>query len=82
MFIEGKEPSAPPGYHPKCYVVITRSNDPKVAKIRRNWERRLEWSKGEIVRHWPLEKTPTEARVVVYMLPRDPRTHPWKVAQN
>lgn len=82
VFLEGKEPPARPDYQPKCYVVITRSNDPKVARIRDKWERKLQWSRGEIVQHWPLAKPASEARVVVYRLPRDPRTNPWKIAAN
>lgn len=82
VFLEGKEPAARPDYRPQCYVVITRSNDPKVKTKRDNWERKLRWPTGAIVQHWPPEKSVAEARVVVYRLPRDPRTNPWKIAQN
>ncbi|MCI0684055.1 MAG: glycosyltransferase family 39 protein [Gemmataceae bacterium] len=80
MLLEGKEPPAAADYQPKCYVVITRTNDPKVKKIRDQLERRLKWSQGEIVYHWPAAKPAAEARIVMYSLPRDPRTYPWKVA--
>lgn len=82
VFLEHHEPAVAAACRPTCYVVITRSHDPKVAKIRDRWERRLQFSKGKIVHHWPASKSAEEARIVIYALPRDPKTHPWRVAEN
>jgi len=79
VFLERKDPPAPPDYQPLCYVVMTRSRDPEVAAARLAKERKLK-RRGSLVYHWPRDRTVEEARVVVYAVPRDPRRHPWKVA--
>jgi 4-amino-4-deoxy-L-arabinose transferase-like glycosyltransferase len=82
VFLERREPEVDANCRPTCYVVITRSNDPKVATIRKGWERRLQYSKSEIVYYWPIGRAEAEARIVIHALPRDPKTHPWLVAQK
>jgi hypothetical protein len=82
VLIEHKEPPAPPGYRPTCYVVMTRSQDPKVDAIRKIWEWRWKLSNASIVHHWPATASVQQARVVIYALPRDPRTQPWVIAKK
>ncbi len=77
LFLEGKEPPVPAEYRPLCYVVMTRSTDPKVAAKRERWERSLKVSQGRLVYHWPPQRPSDEARVVIFAVPRNPRTHPW-----
>jgi hypothetical protein len=79
VFLEHKDPPAPPDYRPLCYVVMTRSRDPEVAAQRLAKERKLK-RRGRLAYHWPTDKSVEQARVVVYAVPRDPRRHPWKVA--
>lgn len=79
VFLEHDEPPAPPGYHPICYVVMTRSHDPEIAAKRQAKAKRLQ-RRGHIVYHWPHDHAVDHARVVVYAVPRDPQRHPWKTA--
>jgi hypothetical protein len=79
VFLEHRDPPAPPDYQPKSFVVMTRSRDPEVAMERQKKERILS-KRGRLVYHWPPERSAAEARVVVYAVPRDPRAYPWKVA--
>ena len=53
----------------KSYVVMMRSRDPEVAAQRQRMERKLA-KRGALVYHWPEEKPATQARVVVYAVPR------------
>jgi Dolichyl-phosphate-mannose-protein mannosyltransferase len=82
VLLEHKVPPAPADYRPTCYVVMTRSQDPKVAAERKRWERWWKSSNAIIVHQWPATATVQQARVVIYALPRDPRTQPWTVAKN
>lgn len=82
MLLEGREPAASPDYQPTCYIVITRSNDPKVAALRNKREREYRYSQSAIVYRWPPSKPVEDARIVIHALPRNPQTHPWRVAKN
>ncbi len=81
VFKEGKDPVLPPGYQPTCYVVITRSKDPDIARGRNAEERKLCQS-GKLVYHWPENRAVDHARVVIYAEPRDPQKHPWRLAKS
>jgi hypothetical protein len=81
VFAEFKQTALAAEARPTCFVVMTRSHDPKVAEIRRQIERQLRLrKKSEIIFHWPRSAQVDEARVVIHALPRNPRTHPWTVA--
>jgi hypothetical protein len=84
VLLEHKEPPVARDYQPICYVVKTRSQDPKIDAIRKQWEQQLRLSNATatIVHHWPATATVQQARVVIYALPRDSRRQPWTIAKN
>ncbi len=82
VFLERQEPAVAADCRPTCYVVITRSNDPKIAIKRKQWENKLHFSQSQIVYHWPTTNAVDDARIVIHALPRNAKTHPWHIAQK
>jgi hypothetical protein len=78
VFLEGKVVALPAEARPLSYVVRTRSRDPEIDESRRQDEAKLREAK-EIVYWWPPNADVEKARVIVYVGPRDPVTHPWPV---
>jgi hypothetical protein len=70
VFLENKPIPRALDHQARCYVVITRSNDPKVARLRDAWEKKWGYSNGTVVFHWPKTQAKEAARVVIYELPR------------
>ncbi|MCS7045494.1 MAG: glycosyltransferase family 39 protein [Gemmataceae bacterium] len=70
VFFEGQDPTAAPDHRALCYVVITRSRNPRVQPLRDECERRLRGMNGQVVYHWPPAVPAAAARVVVYAVPR------------
>jgi hypothetical protein len=82
VFLEGREPALSADAHPLCYVVITRADNRDIGEKRRQAEARLREYHAELVYHWPTNGSADEARVVVYVKPRNPKFQPWKIAQQ
>lgn len=76
VFEEGKESPLPQGATPKCFVVFTRSKDAEVGGERRVKEDEVS-KRAPLVYHWPESRTAEEARVVIYVEPRDRKKNPW-----
>jgi hypothetical protein len=70
FFSESKDVALPADAQPSCYEVQTRSKEQPLHRA------------GAIVYAWPDNDDHLHARVVVYRRPRDPATHPWRVAQR
>jgi 4-amino-4-deoxy-L-arabinose transferase-like glycosyltransferase len=70
VFEEGRKPQVAPGYQPVCYIVVTRSRDPEIGRVRSLNEAKIRDAQGQIVYHWPEKTSAADARVVVYSLPR------------
>jgi len=77
VFIEGKEPILPTSLQPTSYTVLTRSKDPEIGLKRYRNENDIRSSGGRLVYHWPENREPELARVVVYAQPRDFAKYPW-----
>jgi len=78
VFLEGKEPPVPSGYHPLCYVVVTRSKDAEIGVGRNEKEDGLR-RHALLVYQWPENRPLEEARVVVYAELRNWERNPWTV---
>jgi hypothetical protein len=71
VFLEGKNVPRPPGYQPKRYFVINRSNEKKLpSRLPSTPEAELRRQGGQVVYHWPESQPVEQARVVVYVLPK------------
>lgn len=79
VFLETKVEPVAADVQPTCFVVITRSTNAEVDGKRRGQEQSLRQDRGQLVYFWPSEQGAEKARVVVYALPRNPKTHPWPV---
>ncbi len=75
LFQEGREPTVPSGFQPTCYVVVTRSRDPELAKER---DEKFLTPDARVVYHWPTDAAVANARVIVYAQKRNAGMHPWK----
>ncbi|MCI0378371.1 MAG: glycosyltransferase family 39 protein [Gemmataceae bacterium] len=69
VFEEGHDLVLPQHLRPTCFWVLTRSSDARVREEREQVEIELR-GKGRLVYHWPPEREPQKARVVVYAVPR------------
>lgn len=78
VFVEGKEPVLPSSVVPNRFVVMTRSKDADVREQREQREQSLKQAGGRLVYHWPTDAEGKAVRIVVYSLPRDFQTNPWK----
>ncbi|MCI0638135.1 MAG: glycosyltransferase family 39 protein [Gemmataceae bacterium] len=69
VFEEGRDLDLPKHARPTSFWVLTRSSDARVGAEREQIESELR-GKGRLVYHWPPEREPQKARVVVYAVPR------------
>lgn len=80
IFLEGDNPEIPDSANPKHFVVMTRSRDADVKEKRIQREENLKKADARIVYHWPTTVEQDKARIVVYSMPRNYETHPWRKA--
>lgn len=78
LFQEGRDTPLPADLKPTCYVVTTRSRDPFIDAKRQTEKIAAD---ARVVYVWPEASEVAKARVIVYAQERDPKTHPWKIAQ-
>jgi 4-amino-4-deoxy-L-arabinose transferase-like glycosyltransferase len=70
VFQEIRPAAPPPGYRPRHYLVVNRSND-KTSLTRSTAmnETQIQKAGGQVVYHWPERASLEQARVLVYLLP-------------
>lgn len=83
MFYENRESAVPASVVPKHFVVITRvkedDNRERHAREKRETQEEDWKTKGaQLVYHWPPNVDTAKSRIVVYEMPRNYETHPWK----
>jgi hypothetical protein len=69
VFWEGLTPPAPPGYIPTQYVVLERSPSSDHSRLPTMDHAKALAARGQVVYHWPVEKTEAEAKILVYAVP-------------
>jgi len=69
VFEESKTPAVAAGYRPICYIVVTRSRDPEIDRIRTNEVARAAKIEGRLVYSWPEDRS-LDAKVMIYAVPR------------
>ncbi len=77
FFQEDVDTVLPPDATPRAFVVVTRSRDLETVTDRQKQEEALK-SQASIARHWPPNEAVENAKVLVFVTARDPKTHPWK----
>jgi hypothetical protein len=63
-----------PNHERVCYVVITRSRDTEINQSRKDREEKARARGGHVVHFWPEAGDVDAARVVIWAVPREPRT--------
>jgi hypothetical protein len=69
VFWEGLTPPAPPGYIPTQYVVLEKSPSSDHSRLPTIDHAKALATRGQVIYHWPVEKTEAEAKIVVYAVP-------------
>ena len=68
-------PEPPAKRHPKSFVVITRTRDPKTIEKQKWQDKHLREHGGQAVYHWPENVSASQARIVIYEVDR--MEHVW-----